>query len=265
MWLSISTPGYLLIIETRSSQRRSMSPEPAAPRRRPRRVRGLGSRFRCRRSWAVQALTSGFVALALVGGASAAVEKPPSQQPSSASRGAGGDIAPDRASARHPSASTTRGITAWSLEEGLEKALGAAVEPPAALSQAPVVSPRNSVAIPHLQRQVSSAVSNFARQVSGVSSFVSWIPPRTSVRMHDRIATLTQAREAAIGSWNRSGATVLSAAAGRSTAPARRDDSRDTEQMLRIGGALGFGYVGFLVCWLWATRLRPAAHRGARA
>jgi hypothetical protein len=265
MWFGISGVGYLLIISAKSSQRRSISAKPAPPCRRAGRAPRRGLRFRCQRSWVVRALTSGFVALAVAGGASAALEKHTTQPASSVSRPVGGDIATQWGSAPRLSPSRSGGITSSAPAGGLQKAPGAAVEPPAALPRASVVSPRSSFAIPHLQRQVSSVVPNFAPQMSGVSSFTSWIPPRTSVRMHDRIAALTHTRKAAIGSWNRSGGAVLSTAASRPTAPAGGDDSRDTEQMLRIGGALGFGYVGFLVCWFWATRVRPAVHRGARA
>ena len=41
--------------------------------------------------------------------------------------------------------------------------------------------------------------------------------------------------------------------------PAAPDDER-REAMLEVGAALGLLYLGFLACWVWATRLR----RGSR-
>jgi hypothetical protein len=34
--------------------------------------------------------------------------------------------------------------------------------------------------------------------------------------------------------------------------------------MLQIGGLLGLAYGAFVALWLWATRVRPRARRGAR-
>ena len=45
----------------------------------------------------------------------------------------------------------------------------------------------------------------------------------------------------------------------------QRESLDDRRLMLQIGGALGFAYVGFLVVWFWATRLRPGPHHRARA
>jgi hypothetical protein len=39
---------------------------------------------------------------------------------------------------------------------------------------------------------------------------------------------------------------------------------RDTKLMLQIGGLLGLAYGAFVALWLWATRVRPRARRGAR-
>ena len=58
----------------------------------------------------------------------------------------------------------------------------------------------------------------------------------------------------------------LATSPGRADVPAQQRESLDDRRlMLQIGGALGFAYVGFLVVWFWATRLRPGPHHRARA
>lgn len=58
----------------------------------------------------------------------------------------------------------------------------------------------------------------------------------------------------------------LATSSGRADVSAQQRESLgDRRLMLQIGGGLGLAYVGFLVVWFWATRLRPGPHRGARA
>jgi hypothetical protein len=60
--------------------------------------------------------------------------------------------------------------------------------------------------------------------------------------------------------------TRLATSSGRANVAAQQRESLgDRRLMLQIGGALGLAYLGFLVVWFWATRLRPGPHRGARA
>ena len=58
----------------------------------------------------------------------------------------------------------------------------------------------------------------------------------------------------------------LATSSGRADVPAQQRESLgDRRLMLQIGGALGLAYIGFLVVWFWATRLRPGPQRGVRA
>jgi hypothetical protein len=257
--------GYLSIISASPSRSR---PAPSTTRahvcvrtpgsRRPDPCLRRGrTRSRCHRAPIARFLAALITVLAAAGAPSLASAGIP--------RGSGADISTERAAAAARSASVTRGITNATPANRPQLAVGGVAKRSETGTSSRVVSPRVPFAIPHSSRNALANRLISARKTFGSSPISRQINAQTSsaIRSSIRDGIDTKATTSTRSLQVR---TRLATSSGRADVAAQqRESPADRRLMLQIGGALGLAYLGFLVVWFWATRLRPGPHRGARA
>lgn len=177
----------------------------------------------------------------------------------------GADISAKRAAEGARSPLETSGITTATPANTPELAVDGLAKRFDTGGSRTVVSRRVSFAIPH---STGNSVSNraiSARRTAGSSPIGRQIDASSSSAIGSSIGGRIDTT-ATSSTRSLQLRTRLATSSSRADVPApQREDLGDRRLMLQIGGALGLAYVGFLVVWFWATRLRPGPHRGVRA